>query len=180
MAERWLADNFGSEVSNHYTYVLCGDGCLMEGVTAEAASLAGHLGLEKLIVLYDDNNITIDGRTHLTFGEDVVARFQAYGWNAIRIDGHDREALRATIAQAKNGNGKPTLICCKTIIGQGAPTKSDKSASHGSPLGVDEIRGAKEAMGWDPDHHFVVPETVYTIFRFMKIFENCEMLGIKL
>lgn len=165
MAERWLADNFGSDLSDHYTYVLCGDGCLMEGISAEAASLAGHLGLEKLIVLYDDNNITIDGRTHLTFGEDVAARFQAYGWNATRVDGHDRDALREAITNAKNGNGKPTLICCKTIIGQGAPTKSDKSAAHGSPLGVDEIRGSKETMGLDPEQSFVVEDEVYQYFQ---------------
>ena len=165
MAERWLADNFGTELSDHYTYVLCGDGCLMEGISAEAASLAGHLGLEKLIVLYDDNNITIDGRTHITFGEDVAARFQAYGWNTAKINGHDRQEIRKAISDAKRGNGRPTLICCKTIIGQGAPTKADKSEAHGSPLGVDEIRGAKEGMGLDPDQSFVVQADVYEYFR---------------
>ena len=165
MAERWLADNYGSELSDHYTYVMCGDGCLMEGISAEAASLAGHLGLEKLIVLYDDNNITIDGRTHLTFGEDVAARFQAYGWNAVRVDGHDRAALRTSISNAKQGNGKPTLICCKTIIGQGSPNKADKSAAHGSPLGVDEIKTVKKGMGIDPEQNFVVQEGVYDYFQ---------------
>ena len=165
MAERWLADNHGSELSDHYTYVMCGDGCLMEGISAEAASLAGHLGLEKLVVLYDDNNITIDGRTHLTFGEDVAARFKAYGWNAVRIDGHDRAALRTAISNAKQGNGKPTLICCKTIIGQGSPNKADKSAAHGSPLGVDEIKMVKTGMGVDPEQSFVVQEGVYDYFQ---------------
>ena len=165
MAQRWFADNYGSDLSDHFTYVLCGDGCLMEGISAEAASMAGHLGLEKLVVLYDDNNITIDGRTSITFTEDVAARFQAYGWNTAKIDGHDRDAIRTAIRNAQQGNGKPTLICCKTTIGQGAPTKADSSSSHGSPLGVEEIKGSKQAMGVDPEAKFTVLDGVYEFFQ---------------
>jgi len=165
MAERWFADNFGSSLSNHYTYVLCGDGCLMEGISAESASIAGHLGLEKLIVLYDDNNITIDGTTELSFSEKVGARFQAYEWNVISIDGHDRKAIREAISMARKGNGKPTIICCKTVIAHGAPTKAGSNKSHGSPLGEEEIKSTKIGMGIDPDVKFVVVKEVYEFFQ---------------
>lgn len=165
MAQRWLADNYGAELNQHQTYVLCGDGCLMEGISAEAASLAGHLGLENLIALYDDNNITIDGQTSLAFGENVAGRFQAYGWNTISIDGHDREAIRTALHSAKfSKNGKPTLLLCKTVIAKDAPTKAGKSSSHGSPLGAEEIRGAKIAMGMDPDLQFATPTEAYAYF----------------
>jgi transketolase len=165
MAERWLREHFGQSLTDHYTYVLCGDGCLMEGVSAEAASLAGHLKLEKLIVLYDANDITIDGNTNLTFSEQVGIRFQSYGWNVSHIDGHDRDVIRDTIKAARNGNGKPTLICCKTVIAHGAPTKAGSNKAHGAPLGEEEIRGAKEALGVNPDEKFTVSDAAYTYFQ---------------
>lgn len=165
MAERWLRDNVDPNLVDHHTYVMCGDGCLMEGVTAEAASLAGHLKLGKLVVLYDDNNITIDGRTDIAFGEDVCARFEAYGWQTMRIDGHDREAIRTAIQAGKDNVQQPTLIACKTVIAQGAPTKADTSSAHGAPLGDEEIRGAKIAMGMNPDERFVVHNDAYNHFR---------------
>lgn len=165
MAERWLRENVDADLVDHHTYVLCGDGCLMEGVSAEAASLAGHLKLGKLVVLYDDNNITIDGRTDIAFGEDVCARFEAYGWQTMRIDGHDRDAIRSAIQAAKDNDVQPTLIACRTVIAQGAPTKADTSSAHGSPLGDGEIRGAKLAMGMDPDEKFVVHDDAYAHFR---------------
>ncbi len=165
MAERWLRENVDSELVDHHIYVMTGDGCLMEGVSAEAASLAGHLKLGKLIVLYDDNNITIDGRTDIAFGEDVCARFEAYGWQTLRIDGHDRDAIRQAIQAGKDNAKQPTLIACKTIIAKDAPTKANTSSSHGAPLGEEEIRGAKRTMGMNPDEKFVVHDDAYAHFR---------------
>ncbi|MEC7987197.1 MAG: transketolase [Myxococcota bacterium] len=164
MAERWLEEQFSSELVDHYTYVLCGDGCLMEGITAEAASLAGHLRLSKLVVLYDDNNITIDGETNITFSEGVATRFASYGWHVQTIDGHDRNAIREAIQAAKD-HSLPSIICCKTVIGHGSPNKAGSNKTHGSPLGVDEIRATKESLGMDPDAHFVVPSAVYSYFQ---------------
>ena len=164
LAEKWLSEKFGTDLLNHRTYVLCGDGCLMEGVSAEAASLAGHLGLGKLIVLYDDNRITIDGATDLSFSEDVAGRFSAYGWHVLKIDGHDRQAIREAIQQGIATTDKPTMICCRTIIAHGAPTKAGSNKSHGSPLGEEEIRNTKIGMGMDPDQHFAVPEEALAYF----------------
>lgn len=163
MAEEHLRAVHGPELSNHRTYVFCGDGDLMEGVASEAASLAGHLGLSRLVVFYDDNSITIDGPTDLAFSEDVPKRFEAYGWQTLTVDGHDREAIAAAVREALLDESRPTLISCKTHIGYGAPTKHDTAAAHGAPLGSDEIAGAKEAFGWDlPD--FTIPDEVYEFF----------------
>lgn len=164
IAERWMAENYGSDLSDHFTYVLCGDGCLMEGISAEAASLAGHLQLGKLVVLYDDNNITIDGQTHLTFSEDVSARFAAYGWHTLKVDGHDRDAIREAIKAGQAVTHQPTLISCKTVIGKDAPTKAGTSASHGSPLGESEIQAVKSIIGLNPDEYFATPTGAYEHF----------------
>ena len=164
IAERHLAGNFnktGHRVIDHYTYVIAGDGDLMEGVSSEACSLAGHLKLGKLIVLYDDNNITIDGGTDISFTEDVGKRFEAYGWDVISVhDGNDLESISDAIEKARIDTTKPTLIKVKTVIGYGSPNKAGTSGVHGSPLGEDELRLTKELMGWDPDESFVIPEDV--------------------
>src|SRR6185312_14888562 len=133
---------------DHFTYVLASDGDLMEGISQEAISLAGHLKLSKLIVLFDDNHITIDGALSLSDSTDQIARFQASGWNAVRIDGHDPEAISKAIEAAQKSD-KPTLIACRTTIGFGAPKKAGTSEAHGSPLGADEIKGAREKLGWN-------------------------------
>jgi len=160
IAEERLRATQGEDLTNHHTYAFCGDGDLMEGVASEAASLAGHLGLGRLIVFYDDNSITIDGSTDLSFSENVPERFAAYGWQTLTVDGHDREAIAETIDAALADDGRPTMISCKTHIGFGAPTKQDTASSHGSPLGPDEIVGFKESIGWDlPD--FTAPDAVY-------------------
>ena len=164
-AERWLNARFGDDLVDHHTWVLCGDGCLMEGVSHEAASLAGHLGLGRLIVLYDDNKITIDGSTDRAFTENVGRRFEAYGWQVLKCDGHDQDAIAACIEQAKNDPERPSLICCRTVIGHGAPTLQGTAKTHGAPLGADEIRATKEAMGFDPDVDFAIPDEVKTYFR---------------
>lgn len=152
MAERNLAGQFnrpGHTVVDHYTYVLIGDGCLMEGISHEAASLAGALGLGKLIALYDDNLISIDGPVSGWWADDTPSRFRSYGWQVIEVsDGHDRSTVSDAIAKAKAEADRPTLICCRTEIGRGAPSKAGKAESHGAPLGVDEIEAAKQAMGW--------------------------------
>src|SRR5690606_38944983 len=145
LAERILAAQFGEEVVDHYTYVLASDGDLMEGVSQEAIALAGHLKLAKLIVLFDDNGITIDGKISLSDSTDQAARVKASGWNATRVDGHDPEAIAAAIEAAKKSD-RPTLIACKTQIGYGAPTKANSEKAHGSPLGADEIKGAREKL----------------------------------
>jgi transketolase len=147
IAERHMAAVFGAEVVDHKTYVLCSDGDLMEGISQEAIALAGHLKLSKLIVLFDDNGISIDGALSLSDSTDQVKRFEASGWNASRIDGHDQAAIAAALEKAQ-GADKPTMIACKTTIGFGAPTKAGKASSHGSPLGADEIKGARERLGW--------------------------------
>jgi transketolase len=147
LAERILNARFGDDIVNHHTYVICGDGCLMEGVSQEAISLAGHLKLNKLIVLWDHNSITIDGSTDLSTSDDHLARFRASGWITEEVDGHDAVAVERALAAAKK-NDRPTLIACKTVIGFGAPTKAGTSATHGSPLGKDEIAGARKELGW--------------------------------
>lgn len=163
IAEAHLAAVHGSDLTDHRTWVFAGDGDLMEGVSSEASSLAGHLGLGKLTVLYDDNSITIDGSTDLSFSEDVPARYASYGWDTLTVDGHDRTAIAGAIEAAINEPDRPTLISCKTHIGYGAPTKVDTADAHGSPLGADEIAGAKAAMGWELPS-FEVPEEVYSFF----------------
>ncbi len=160
IAERSLRARFGEALCNHWTYAIVSDGDLMEGITAEAGSLAGHLGLGRLIFLYDDNNISIDGSTDITFTEDVAARFVAYGWHVLKIDGHDLDAIAAAISAARDETTRPSLICCKTRIGRGSPNKEGKSSSHGAPLGVEEVRLTKLNIGLDPDQHFAVPAAV--------------------
>jgi transketolase len=164
LAERLWNARLGDEVINHHTYCLVGDGCLMEGISQEAITLAGHLGLGRLIVLFDDNGISIDGPTSLTTSEDQIGRFKAAGWNAMAIDGHDAKAIDAAIAKAKGDPSKPWLIACKTIIGFGAPTKQGKSSTHGSPLGAEEIKGTREKLGWT-SAPFEVPVDVLNAWR---------------
>ncbi len=169
IAERWLADRFnrpGHAVVDHRTWCFAGDGDLMEGVAMEAASLAGHLGLEKLVVLYDNNNITIEGEAGLAFTENVGRRFEAQGWRVLKVaDGEDLEALGKAFVEASKPCGKPTLIDCRTIIGWPAPTKKNTHHAHGAPLGEGEIRATKEILGWDPDGHFVVPAEALAHWR---------------
>ena len=163
IAERHLAAEYSDDVVNHSTYVLASDGDLMEGISHEAIALAGHLKLRKLVVLFDDNGISIDGPLTLSDSVDQVKRFEAAGWNASRIDGHDPQAIAAAIEKAKTSD-KPTMIACKTTIGYGAPTKAGKASSHGSPLGADEIKGAREKLGWS-DAPFQIPAEVLTQWR---------------
>jgi len=163
MAERLLAAQFGSEIVDHYTYAMAGDGCLMEGISHEALGLAGHLKLNKLIVLFDDNSITIDGATNLSTSEDVLARIRAYGWNTIAIDGHDPAAIAHALEHAKLSD-KPTLIACKTKIGFGAPNKQGTSDVHGSPLGDKEIAAARETLGWTAPP-FEIPDAILKAWR---------------
>jgi transketolase len=163
LAERLLAAEFGEDIVDHYTYVLCSDGDLMEGVSHEALALAGHLKLNKLIFLYDDNGITIDGPITLTDNVDQVARFKAHGWNAVRIDGHDQKAIAAAITDAQSSD-RPSLIACKTTIGFGAPHKAGTSKAHGEALGAEELAGAKKALGWNYGP-FEIPEDVLAAWR---------------
>ena len=163
LAERNMAARFGSELVDHHTYVVCGDGCLMEGISQEAISLAGHLKLDRLIVLYDSNDISIDGPTSLAFSDDVRARFESAGWHTQRVDGHDPEAVAAAIAAAK-AEPRPSMIECRTVIGFGAPTKAGTAASHGAPLGADEIAGTREGLGW-PHAPFTVPDMILAAWR---------------
>jgi transketolase len=161
LAEAYLASVFnrdGHTIVDHHTYVLAGDGDLMEGVAIEAIALAGHWGLGKLIMLYDDNQITLDGKTDLTFTEDVHARFRAQGWHTLSVaDGNDVEAIDNAIQEAKSVANQPTMIAVRTIIGYGSPNKAGTSKAHGSPLGADEIKLVKQAFGWNPDESFVIP-----------------------
>ncbi|MBX9589195.1 MAG: transketolase [Hyphomonadaceae bacterium] len=163
LAERLLNARHGDAVVDHFTYVIAGDGCLMEGISQEAISLAGHLRLNKLIVLFDDNQISIDGATSLSVSDDQVVRFRASGWNAVRIDGHDPAAIASAVAGARTSD-KPTLIACKTIIGYGAPTKQGRASTHGEPLGAEEIKGTRERLGWT-SAPFEVPERVLAAWR---------------
>jgi len=159
LAERMMNARFGDDLVDHYTYVIAGDGCLMEGISHEAIDLAGHLGLGRLILLWDDNGITIDGSTDISTSTDQLARFEAAGWHVARIDGHDNDAIADAITAAR-ADGRPSLIACKTIIGFGAPNKQGTSATHGAPLGDDEIAAARKQLGWDYPP-FEVPEAVY-------------------
>ncbi len=163
LSERMLSARFGSGVVDHFTYVIAGDGCLMEGISHEAISLAGHLKLGKLIVLFDDNKISIDGPTDLTVSDDQRARFEASGWHTLAVDGHDPDAVANAIEQARESD-KPSLIACRTTIGYGAPTLAGTSKTHGAPLGDDEITGARAALGWSAEP-FEVPDSVLTCWR---------------
>jgi transketolase len=164
LAERMMNARFGNDIVNHFTYVIASDGDLMEGISHEACSFAGHLGLGKLIVLYDDNGISIDGPTSLSFTDNTAGRFKAYGWETFEIDGHDPEQITKAIAAAQLNADKPSLICCKTKIGFGAPTKEGKSSSHGSPLGDEEIAGARKNLGWSHGP-FDVPAEIAAAWR---------------
>lgn len=160
MAERWLAARFNRPdfpLIDHMTYTIVSDGDLMEGISHEAASLAGHLGLGKLVVLYDDNHITIDGKTDLAFSEDVLMRFNAYGWHTMRVDGHDPLAVDAALAAAVAASERPSLIACRTVIGYGSPNRAGTAKAHGEPLGADEVRLAKERLGLPAGETFYIP-----------------------
>jgi len=163
VAEAHLNAELGTELVDHRTYAFVSDGDLMEGVASEAASLAGHLNLSKLTYIYDDNQITIDGPTDLAFSENVAARFGAYGWHTVDVDGHDRPAIRQAIASANESN-RPSLVIARTHIGYGSPNKQDTAAAHSNPLGVDEVKLVREAYGWDLPP-FVIPEEVYAWFE---------------
>ncbi|TCO75322.1 transketolase [Chromatocurvus halotolerans] len=164
IAEKVLAAQFnrdGHDVIDHHTYVFLGDGCLMEGISHEASSLAGTLGLGKLIAFYDDNGISIDGEVDGWFTDDTPARFAAYNWHVVAdVDGHDPEAVRAAIDAARAETGRPSLLCCKTVIGKGAPNKQGSESCHGAPLGDDEIAATREALGWS-HAPFTIPDDIY-------------------
>ncbi|QBG87290.1 transketolase [Xanthomonas oryzae] len=168
LAEKLLAQRYNRpelEIVDHRTWVFMGDGCLMEGISHEAASLAGTWGLGKLVAFWDNNQISIDGNTAGWFSDDTPARFQAYGWHVIRdVDGHDADKIKAAIETALENTDKPTLICCRTKIGFGAPTKAGKESSHGAPLGKDELEGARKALEW-PYGPFEIPEEIYAGWR---------------
>ena len=163
LAERILAAQYGDDVVNHRTWVIAGDGCLMEGVSQEAISLAGHLKLNKLVVLWDDNQITIDGNVELSSSEDQHARFQAAGWNTYRCDGHDAASIEAAIDEAQKSD-KPALIACRTTIGFGSPNRAGTSKAHGAPLGDDELAATREALGWNYGP-FEIPDDVLIAWR---------------
>jgi len=178
-AENYIAHKFNKpncEIIDHYTYVLCGDGCLMEGISAEAASLAGTLGLGKLILFYDSNGITIEGETKIAFRENVLDRFKSYGWHTQLIgDGNDVDGIQKAVQVAKAETDKPSIIEIKTIIGYGSPNKAGKSSVHGEPLGVDELKATKQALGFDPEKEFFVPEEVTTAMNeWLKTAESKE------
>ena len=169
MAERHLAATFnkpGHEIVDHHTFVMCGDGDMMEGVACEAVSLAGHLGLSKLICIYDDNAISIEGETSIAFTEDVALRFQAYNWHILRVeDGNDVNAIHQAIIDAKNETEKPSLILVKTQIAYGSPNKQGSCDAHGAPLGDDEIKLTKKNLNWPEDQSFYIPDEALSIFR---------------
>jgi len=165
MAERFLRETFGAEVQDHRTFCICSDGDLQEGIASEAASLAGHLGLGRMIYLYDNNHIQLDGPTAESFSEDVPKRFDAYGWQTLKVgDANDLEELSAAIDEAIAEEERPSLISVRSIIGWPAPHKQGTQKAHGAPLGEDEVRATKEILGWDPDKHFHVPDGVYEHF----------------
>ncbi|MDP6216048.1 MAG: transketolase, partial [SAR324 cluster bacterium] len=174
LAERMLVDRFGSELVNHNTYVIASDGCLMEGISHEAASLAGRLGLGKLIVLFDDNGISIDGSTDLAVNDDQLMRFGACGWDVSFCDGHDPDAITQAINGAHENQGKPSLIACKTMIGFGSPNKAGTAASHGAPLGDDEIMATREALNWAYSA-FEIPENVISAWRRVGSMKRAKM-----
>ena len=161
IAEAHLRARLGSDLVDHRTFGFVSDGDLMEGISSESASLAGHLGLGKLVYYYDDNDISIDGSTDITFSENVSARFESQNWHSISVDGHDRDAIAEATEEALAETDRPSLIICKTHIAHGAPNAQDTSGSHGSPLGDDEIKLTKETMGYPIDPTFFIDESVY-------------------
>jgi len=163
LAERGLASQFGRALVDHYTYVIAGDGCLMEGISHEAIDMAGHLKLGRLIVLWDDNDISIDGNTDIATSTNQLARFKAAGWQVTRVDGHDSDAVSAAIDVAKKSR-KPSLIACKTVIGFGAPTLAGSHKTHGAPLGDDEIQATRTALGWDHPP-FEIPSDIRSLWQ---------------
>ncbi|CAN7355283.1 transketolase [Pararhizobium sp. LjRoot238] len=163
IAERKLAEEFGSDLQNHYTYVLCGDGCLMEGISHEAIALAGHLKLNKLVLIWDNNNITIDGAVSLSDSTDQIARFKAVHWNTIEVDGHNPDQIAAAIEAAQKSD-RPTFIAAKTVIGFGAPNKAGTHKVHGSPLGAEEVAATRRALDWEAEA-FTVPADVLEVWR---------------
>src|SRR3954453_21994778 len=165
IAERFLRGKFGAEVQDHRTFVICSDGDLQEGIASEAASLAGHLKLGRLVYLYDNNHIQLDGPTRESYTEDPIKRFDAYGWHTLKVDdANDLDALTAAIDAGIAEEDRPTLISVRSIIGWPSPNKQGSQKAHGSPLGEDEVRLTKEVMGWDPDKTFYVPDGVYEHF----------------
>ncbi len=164
LAERMHNARFGDALVDHYTYVLAGDGCLMEGISHEAIDLAGHLGLGRLVVFWDDNRITIDGSTDLSTSTDQCARFEAAGWHVIAVDGHEKDAIARAIEAARNATGKPSMIACRTVIGKGAPNKAGSHKVHGEPLGADEIKAARAEIGWSSPA-FEFPDSVRDAWR---------------
>ncbi|MDZ7807144.1 MAG: transketolase [Gracilimonas sp.] len=168
MAEHFLAAKFNKgdqKIADHYTYAIVSDGDLMEGISHESASMAGHMGLGKIIYLYDSNSISIEGSTDIAFTEDVSQRFEAYKWHVIEIDGHDHDQITAAIEESQSVTDKPSLIVCKTHIGFGSPNKQDSESSHGSPLGKEEVKLTKEAYGWDSEEPFHIPSEALNKFR---------------
>lgn len=168
LGAKMLAARFNGEDPfkpvDHYVYSICSDGDLMEGISSEAASIAGHLGLGNLIYLYDDNNISIEGETRLAFSEEVRKRFESAGWHVLTIDGHDRAAIRKAIKRAQKETARPSLIVCKTVIGWGSPKYHGTARAHGEPLGADEVKATKEALGWPQEPTFHVPDEVRAEF----------------
>lgn len=165
LAAKLKAARFGGAFDAIRTFAICSDGDVMEGVSAEASSFAGHVGLSNLVVIYDDNHITIEGETNLAFSEDVGKRYEAYGWFVQHVDGHDHAQIRSALDKAVAQKEKPSFIVARTHIANGAPNARDTAEAHGAPLGKEEIALVKKAMGWDPDKTFVVPEEVYALFR---------------
>ena len=174
LAERMLADRFGSDLVDHNTYVIAGDGCLMEGISHEAASFAGRLGLGKLVVLFDDNGISIDGSTDIAVNDDQLMRFGACGWDVSFCDGHDPDAIAQAINGAHEATDKPSLIACKTMIGFGSPNKAGTAATHGAPLGDEEIAATREALNW-PHSPFEIPEAVSSAWRRVGAMKSAKM-----
>ncbi|WP_323841714.1 MULTISPECIES: transketolase [unclassified Moraxella] len=177
LAEKTLAGQFNKPdhaIIDHHTYCFLGDGCLMEGISHEACSLAGTLGLGKLIAYYDDNGISIDGEVEGWFSDDTAKRFESYNWQVIKIDGHDADAIRQATIDAKNETTRPTIIICKTVIGLGSPNKQGKEDSHGAPLGVDEIALARTALGWGSANAFEIPDDIYAAWNAKEKGEQLE------
>ncbi len=167
IAEKMLAARFNTEgrtVVDHRTWVTCGDGDLAEGISHEACSMAGALGLNKLVLIYDANTISIEGRIDITMTDDTAQRFKSYGWQVLSCDGHDVEAVDKALRKASKSEEKPVLVICHTVIGKGSPNKQDTAACHGAPLGADEVRLVKKGLGFDPEASFVVPEVVRELF----------------
>src|SRR5260221_4582659 len=169
IAQKWLANRYnrpGFEMFDYNIYAVCGDGCLMEGIASEAASLAAHLGLDNLCWIYDNNHITIEGNTRITFTEDVAARFLAYGWNVLRVgDANDVDRIARALEVFRNTKDRPTFIVLDSHIGYGSPNKQDTPEAHGEPLGEEECRATKRSYGWPEDAKFLVPDGVYGHFQ---------------